>query len=233
MWRLFPAILVLFTTVNTMAQNNPSSLVSRVDHLVYATPNLDQGIAEIEKLLGIKATPGGQHPGRGTKNALVALGPTAYLEIIAPDPEQPTPKEPRSFGIDGLKHSKLVTWSMKGTNLAQLRDEAVHRDVAFDEVRSGDRQRPDGISLSWQVISPAVPEAEGILPFFIDWGTSAHPAETAVKGARLVSIRAEHPNAKIVERILNKLGIDLPVTQGPTPALIAVIECPKGRVELK
>src|SRR5262245_24738779 len=92
-------------------------LLARIDHLVYATPDLDRGIKEIERLLGVRATPGGQHPGRGTRNALVALGPTSYLEIIAPDTNQPAPKNPRSFGIGDLNGSRLVAWAVKGENL--------------------------------------------------------------------------------------------------------------------
>src|SRR4030095_9956098 len=215
-----------------MTHNNAMTLVSRVDHLVYATINLNQGIAEIEKILGVKATPGGQHPGRGTRNALVALGPTAYLEIIGPDPEQPVPQEPRSFGIDRLDRAKLVTWAMKATDLTQLRNEAVRKGVQYTTVKDGARQRPDGIRLSWAVINPAVPEAEGILPFFIDWGQSPHPAETAVQGSTLVSLRGDNPNANSVMAMLEKLGIDLPVIGGPTPALVAVIECSKGSAQL-
>ena len=59
---------------------------ARIDHLVYATPDLERGIREIEELLGIRAMLGGQHPGRGTQNASIALGAGAYLEIIGPDP---------------------------------------------------------------------------------------------------------------------------------------------------
>ena len=86
-------------------------MLARIDHLVYATPDLDPGIEEIERALGVRATPGGQHPGRGTRNALIALGPTSYLEIIAPDRNQQPPREPRSFGIDELKDSRLVAWA--------------------------------------------------------------------------------------------------------------------------
>jgi len=66
----------------------PDDLVQRVDHLVYATPDLERGIAEIKRLVGVRATPGGKHPGRGTRNAFIALGPNSFLEIVAPDPDQ-------------------------------------------------------------------------------------------------------------------------------------------------
>ena len=39
------------------------NLISKVDHLVYATPDLNRGVEEIEKLVGVRATAGGQHPG--------------------------------------------------------------------------------------------------------------------------------------------------------------------------
>src|SRR4029453_16188707 len=119
-------------------------VLARVDHLAYATPDLERGVAEIEKLLGVRATPGGQHPGRGTRNALIALGPTSYLEIIGPDPQQPQPKQPRPFGIDKLKRAGLVAWFVKANDLSRSRDEAVRLGVPYGEVMSGSRRRPDG-----------------------------------------------------------------------------------------
>lgn len=226
----------LFTLVmanNGVAQKRSVTFLSRVDHLVYATPDLSRGIDEIEKLLGVRATLGGQHPGRGTRNALIALGPTAYLEILAPDPDQPPPKEPRAFGLDGLKKSKLVAWYIKGSNVQRMRDEAVSKGVPYGEVKSGSRRTPDGEQLSWQFTDPARRVADGIVPLIIDWGRSPHPASTAAKGASLAGLRLEHPDGRRVRQMLRQIGLDLAVERGSRPALIAVIECARGRVELR
>src|SRR5688572_33135006 len=188
------AALTLITTTNVAGQKASAKLISRIDHVVYATPDLNRGVEEIEKLLGVRATAGGQHPGRGTRNALVAIGPTAYLEIIAPDPEQPPPEEPRPFGLDGLKESRLVAWFVVSRDLEQLRGEAVRKGVPLGEVKSGSRRRPDGVQLLWKFTDPSVRIADGIVPLFIDWGNSPHPAQSAAKGARLDSLQAEHPD---------------------------------------
>jgi glyoxalase-like protein len=100
------ALICLSSCQSMSPPEQPLALPAKIDHIVYATPDLDQGIREIEDKLGVKATLGGQHPGRGTRNALISLGPSTYLEIFAPDPGQPAPKQPRAFGLDNLKNSK-------------------------------------------------------------------------------------------------------------------------------
>lgn len=228
------SILICLSSCQSMSPlEQPLALPAKIDHIVYATPDLDQGIREIEDKLGVKATLGGQHPGRGTRNALISLGPSTYLEIFAPDPSQPAPKQPRAFGLDSLKNSKLVAWYVKSDDIERTRDEAVRAGVPLGQIRSGSRRRGDGVELSWKFTDPLAVVADGIVPLFIDWGRSPNPAITAPQGASLVALHAEHPDAPQVRHILQKLGVGLTVDHGSAPALIAVIDCPKGRVVLR
>src|SRR5262247_3522127 len=93
-----------------------------LDHIVYAVPDLAKAVSDLEQRLGVRATPGGKHTGLGTHNALLSLSEDSYLEIIGPDPDQPSPAAPRPFGIDTLTAPQLLTWLAKATNLdAQLK----------------------------------------------------------------------------------------------------------------
>jgi hypothetical protein len=215
------------------ATERSSGLLARVDHLVYAAPDLDAAIERLEGLLGVRATPGGQHPGRGTRNALIALGPATYLEILGPDPAQPKPATSRWFGIDDLQAPRLAGWAAKGIELERLVEDAGRHGVKLGEVHSGSRRRADGVLLSWRFTDPFTVVAEGIVPFFIDWGDTPHPAASAAKGVSLIALRAEHPDPEQVSQMLDLLGLDLPVRAGSAPALVAILGTPRGRIELR
>lgn len=204
-----------------------------IDHLVYATPDLAASIAELESTMGVIAAPGGQHPGRGTRNALIALGPQSYLEVIGPDLQQPAPVAPRWFAIDSLTAPKLVTWAAKNSNLQELVSRAARQKIVLGPVAGGGRRRFDGSQLQWEFTDPETVVAEGIVPFFIDWGGSPHPANDAAAGCSLVEFRAEHPHARAVRSVLQSLQVDLDVLQASVPALIATVKTPKGDIELR
>jgi hypothetical protein len=230
---LLSATLAAMLATSHAQQPDASALLTRLDHLVYATPDLNLGINTIEKVLGVRATPGGQHPGLGTRNALVALGPSSYLEIIGPDPEQPKPSGPRRFGIDQLKSPRIVRWVAKGTDLETFAASAADKGVKLGAVIPGSRRRPDGVVLAWRYTDPATEVADGLVPFFIDWGTSPHPSATAARGATLIAVRAEHPDPERVQKMIDALGLDLRVQKGSVPAIIATIDSNRGRVELR
>jgi hypothetical protein len=208
-------------------------LLTRIDHLVYATTDLEKSVDDLESRLGVRPALGGQHPGRGTHNALLALSDRSYLEVIGPDMTQAEPVGPRWFQIDTLDAPRLVTWAVKEAELNQLRAKAESCGIFLGLVVSGKRQRSDGSWLRWRFTDPATVVAGGVVPFFIDWGDSPHPAASAPQGPVLESLRAEHPEPAVVMRALSAVGIDLLVEAGPRPALIAALRTAGGLAELR
>ena len=73
----------------------------------------------------------------------------------------------------------------------------------------------------------------GVIPFFIDWGDSPHPADSAAQGATLVDLRVEHPDVDKIRRMLGALDLDVDVVAAEKPAIVTAIEGPRGRVELR
>jgi Glyoxalase-like domain len=126
-----------------------------------------------------------------------------------------------------------VGWAAKGDDLAQLASNAMRIGIKLGEVVSGSRQTPQGVRLTWQVTNQRTRLADGIVPFFINWGQTPHPAGTAARGGTLVELRAEHPDPERVQKTLSQLGLDLLVSKGARPALVAIIASPRGRVELR
>lgn len=203
-----------------------------VDHLVFAAPDLEQGIAAVEALLGIRADIGGKHTGLGTHNALLSLGSGAYMEIIAPDPDQPNPSRPLPFGLATLTEPSLVTWAASATDIVQQVERARSQGYDPGAVIEMSRERPDGVRLSWRLALRPEPAGDGLVPFLIDWEPGPHPSETSPQGCVLESLRAEHPYPASVIVILEALEVDLPVTEGEKPRLIATVRCPRGAVEI-
>ncbi|MHC5111948.1 MAG: VOC family protein [Planctomycetota bacterium] len=203
-----------------------------IDHIIYGTPDLERTISEWEVLTGVRPRVGGQHLGQGTCNALLSLGPTTYLEIMAPDPKQPEPNHPRWLGMDDLPSPRLLTWVAVAPDLESIVRRAARSRITLGKVLSGGRSNPDGTRLAWQVTDPHVSVCDGIVPFYIDWQGSPHPAASAPKGVELTTLRAEHPDADRVAGILRALELELPVSEGRAPTLIATLQTPNGQLEL-
>lgn len=207
--------------------------IARVDHLVWATPDLDEGIRELERCTGVRASPGGKHPSWATHNALLALGRGIYLEILAPDPTAPPPTRERPYAIDRLDRPRLVTWAAHEPDLEGRLAMLMQNGIDLGEILTGGRVRPDGVALQWRLSSPRAMVEAGVVPFLIDWGTSPHPSETAAPGLALVALAIEHPEPERVRRLLAHFALDLPLRHAAAPALVATIDSPRGRFELR
>jgi hypothetical protein len=203
---------------------------ARLDHLVLAGPVLADTVAWFSELTGVAPAPGGSHVGLGTANYLVGLGDGGYLEIIGPDPQQPDPDRPRPFGIDDLDATRLVTWAIGTTDLDRLIHEA--REAGYDpgDPLAMSRRAPDGTLLEWRLTAPRFDYGAGLVPFLIDWGATPHPTTRGLPEAKLLDLRARHPDPASVRPGLAALRADLHLDIGEKVEMTAVVEGSDGPV---
>jgi glyoxalase-like protein len=205
-----------------------------VDHLLLGTRDLDAGIEWVAKKFGVKAAVGGSHPGRGSRNALIAFRQRRYLEIIAPDPAQPPENLTRNLRT--LEEPRLIAWASASTDLSALAKRLQERGQRVTGPLDGARIRPDGGKLVWRTLSleEAFEQAGADpIPFFIQWSPeSSHPSQDSPQGCDVIGFAIEHPKADAVRALLAQAGIDADVRQAKSCRLIATLDTPKGRVVL-
>jgi catechol 2,3-dioxygenase-like lactoylglutathione lyase family enzyme len=188
-----------------------------LDHLVYATPDLEESVRFVAKLTGVRPVEGGPHPGLGTRNHLLGLGELRYLEIIGPDAGQPEPERPRPFGIDELTEPRLAAWAVRAADIeARV---ARSRTLGYDPgpIEPLSRRTPDGEVLRWRLTFPYEP----VVPFLIDWGRTPHPARR-LPVVPLTAFNGTHPDLAGVRGRLAALGVEMDVREGEQ-ALVAVL----------
>src|SRR5262249_62012973 len=121
-----------------------------VDHIVYGVEDLEAGVEELAVRLGVRAAPGGKHVGRGTHNALLALGGQSYLEIIARDPDQAELAYPVAFALDRIRLPRLVGWARRVSDIEHQAQRARERGYDPGPAFAMSRRRPHGVVLAWR-----------------------------------------------------------------------------------
>jgi len=207
--------------------------VTGLDHIIYASPDLERAIEKVRALTGVEPVHGGSHPGRGTRNALVSLGPDTYIEILAPDPSQSA--EALTLAADRIPQTgRVINWAAKCGDLEEAVESASRNEVDLGRIEPMWRTLPSGSQLAWRLTRGTL-LADGLVPFLIDWGESPHPAASAPSGCALQYFRAEHPDPIRVRDYLALLGLQdmLEVSKGPVPHLLAALSTPNGPVVLE
>jgi hypothetical protein len=210
-----------------------------IDHLVVAARSLEEGSDYLERTLGVKPKGGGEHVTMGTHNRLLRLGDDCYLEVIAINPNAPKPAHPRWFELDDdamrdSLHTKprLVAWALRTNCIEELAQRSEYPLGLVKPMSRGE--------LNWRLTlteDGRLPEG-GCIPFLIQWDRSPYPASTMVKsGLRLASLYGRHPQPEIIRRAIRSLGADRlfevkEAEPGSPPSLTAIIETPRGLIEL-
>jgi catechol 2,3-dioxygenase-like lactoylglutathione lyase family enzyme len=134
-----------------------SGVTFGLDHIVILVDDLDRAIADY-RALGFNIFPGGEHPGRGTHNALVVFADGAYLELIAFKSPVPGFRWWHVYETDG---EGFVDFALLPSDVDAAVTAARSRGVAVPDPENGGRARPDGVAVAWRNARPPTSD----LPF--------------------------------------------------------------------
>jgi hypothetical protein len=228
------AVMAMTTCRINLGADTMASIPENLDHILLGANDLDQGIRWIEERSGVRAVFGGAHPGRGTCNALLSLGPRRYLEIIAPDPQQASSTAGNDMvdRLHAIHEPRLIGWAVHTDDLSALMQRATAAGIAIENVRDGSRVRPDGKTLLWRSVA-LKNDFGGMLPFFIEWNPgSIHPSQDAPSGCTLQHFFIESPAREDVRSVAAKLGLELEIRPAKATVLRARIMGKKGEFEI-
>jgi len=134
-------------------------VIRGLDHVVLVVLDLDTAVAEHRKR-GFTVTPGGEHAGGLTHNALVGFQDGSYLELIGF----------HDVAAARGKHSWAPVAERGGgwADFALLSNDIAEEASALGELvarapEEGGRTRPDGVAIAWRVARLEKP-----LPFLIE-----------------------------------------------------------------
>lgn len=206
---------------------------TNLDHIVVATPHLDRTVTSFETATGVRAKPGGIHPRFGTRNFLVALGSSAYLQIVGVDVDLVEPEADISFwGLDTIYAPTVRTFAVHSVDPEGALLRAVAAGIDLGPLELGARRSPKGDLLTWRLTRPLTADPTGVLPFLMDWGNSVSPAESTAAHVDLVDFRLTHPNPVELRRLLEVLETDPRVVEGNFASLALTVAGPAGQWSL-
>lgn len=204
--------------------------MAEIDHIVLGARSLADGAEFLERHLGVRPQPGGSHEGVGTHNMLLGLGPSCYLEVMAPDPGQPEPPHPRPFDLDDpAVHTMLeaepclIAWVARTPALDAVVARLGPRAGEIRAMRRGD--------LSWRLaMPPQRQDMDNIVPALIQWDGTNAAKRLKDSHVRLVALEAEHPEAEAVRAALRERGLEeaVRVRKSPHARLVARLKRPDG-----
>jgi catechol 2,3-dioxygenase-like lactoylglutathione lyase family enzyme len=180
-------------------------MIQTIDHLVLLVWDLDQAMADYTRL-GFTVLRGGEHPGAGSHNGLIAFADGSYLELIAfvqPNDEHPWWHKGQRAG------EGLVDYAVLPGDIAQDIAEARARGLEIAGPTPGGRVRPDGERVEWDIGRPAA----AALPFLCGDRTP-RPLRVPAGAAR------QHPNGVVGIAAITIVVADLEATVGQYLALL-------------
>ena len=206
-----------------------------LDHLVVTAPDLRSGIEWVRDLLGAEPQPGGEHREMGTHNCLLRLGASAYLEVIACNPDVSHPGRARWFELDHIEKNsppRLAAWVARTPDICSAQAACSEPLGKIERMSRGD--------LEWLITIPedgSLP-LHGAAPILIEWPADTHPVSRLPDAAcTLLRLEVLHPQPDRVTRLLESVAFagDVSISALPRnlrPRFVAHVLTAQGETTL-
>ena len=134
-----------------------------IDHIVIAVRDLAAATDDYARL-GFTVTPGGEHTGGATHNALISFADGAYFELIAfREPDRP---QEHKWWARFAKGEGTVDFALLSESVDFEGDRLSQAGIEIDGPHDGGRERPDGQRIAWRNLGLKANGAP--LPFLIE-----------------------------------------------------------------
>lgn len=179
-------------------------MIRAIDHIVILVEDLAAAESDYAAL-GFTVTPGGEHAGGETHNALVVFADGSYLELIAFKREAPGHRWWRHLAAG----AGLVDFALLPDAIDEDVAAARARGLPFGEPIPGGRLRPDGQRVAWKIAAPPTPD----LPFLC-WDVTPRSLRVPEGAAR------QHANGATGIAALTVVARELPASVDRYRALL-------------
>ena len=205
----------------------------QIDHVVYGVQDLETAADRIKQELGLGSVPGGRHPGWGTGNRIVPLGPS-YVELLAAVDRREAERSELGQALLAAvaETDRFLVWCVSTEDVDA---EAGRLGLP---VSSGTRERPDGTVLTWRSAGLDRALAEPSLPFFITWDipVGLHPGRAAtdhvIKPEGIAWLEVGGDAVRLSEW-LDGSRLPVRVIGGPPGVLAVAIAAEAGEIVLR
>lgn len=208
----------------------------RVDHVSYAAEHdgLHATAERLGKLIGVTPVDGGCHPRFGTRNVILPLANSRYVEVVEVLDHPASDKAP--FGQAVRARSELgggwLGWVVRVDDITAV-EQRLGRSSA-----EGFRRSPNGDELRWRQLGVKGLIADPQLPFYVEWDAATrHPSGDGPSDVHLVGMEIAGDPMRVREWCglpedctPSTLEFTFVAPRG-TPGLLAVtFENPQGRI---
>jgi hypothetical protein len=201
-----------------------------IDHVVLAISDLDRGMEQLGDLCGVMPVRGGEHAHTGTENALLSMGPGAYLEVLAPQDGAQLPPELQP--LRAVTNLIPVSWAVATRNADLMSQMLRANGYTVSEPQAGSRETNEGNVIRWRTFQLTGPKVEGA-PFFIEWhAETPHPAASSPLGCPLLALELHTPHDEQLRRLMRLLNVQGEVAYGEISRMRVTLQGSRAPVRL-